>query len=75
METHHLQLLLQSQVGLHYFAWLKIYLDEVEVYAIDRHSLRVLFNINPTLGMKFYKYLCLIVEKRIHAKEEQLIKE
>jgi len=47
--------------------------DDVEIYAIERHTMKVLFSVNPLVGMKFYKYLTIVLEKRLFSKEKQLL--
>lgn len=46
--------------------------SEVELYRIEGHVLNTLFEWKPSLGAKFFKYLCMVIEKRIQARETQM---
>lgn len=46
--------------------------SEVELYRIEGHILNTLFEWKPTLGARFFKYLCVVIEKRIQTREAQM---
>jgi len=48
---------------------------EVEVWKVKRSSLNVHFGMNPELAVRFFKYLAIVTEKRLHDREIQLLDE
>ena len=43
--------------------------DSVDIYAVEKAYIESLFEKNPGLAGKFYKFLCLIMARRVRQRE------
>lgn len=48
--------------------------DNVEIYKVEKASLEAMFQIYPGLAGKFYKFLSLMIARRIRQREMEIIR-
>jgi CRP-like cAMP-binding protein len=48
--------------------------DNVEIYKVEKASLEAMFQIYPGLAGKFYKFLSLMIARRIRQREMEILR-